>query len=193
MNKTIIALTKYLACCILFLSIACNPTIEIETEENYEALVLPDGSRIYVNHHSTVSYMEDFSPRTINLRGEAFFSVLPSESAFIVTTQHGDVEVLGTEFNVKTTSKQIAIDVKKGVVELKTAYNKSKIKKGIKTIFKDGEQAVQHIKSDREYRKWIRSLQKEFKKLGKELKPVLNEIGDEFEKAGKKIGDEFIK
>jgi len=186
MNKSIIVL-------LILLCTACGGILEIKTNENYKAVVLPDGSQVYLNRNSTISYKENFNPRTVDLSGEAFFTVVPSKSIFTVTTEHGNVEVLGTEFNVKTTSKQIAVDVKKGLVELKTAYNKSKVKKGIKAIYKDGEQTVQQIKSNREYRKWIRSLQKEFKKLGKELKPVIKEIGNEFEKAGKKIGYEFKK
>lgn len=167
--------------------------MEINTNANFEAVVLPDGSQVYLNHDSTISYEEHFDPRTVSLSGEAFFIVVSDTSDFTVTTIHGTVEVLGTEFNVKTTSKQLAVDVKQGLVALKTEYETSKVKKGIKAIYKDGEQAVQHIKSNREYRKWIRSLKKEFKKLGKEVKPVLNEIGSELEKAGRKIGNEFKK
>ncbi len=186
-------MTKSLAYFLLVICMACSSSIEIETDENYEALVLPDRSQVYLNHHSTISYKQDFNPRTIHLDGEAFFTVVPSESTFTVTTAHGNIEVLGTEFNVKTSSKQIAVDVKKGLVELKTAYNRSKVKKGIKAIYKDGENAVQQIKSDKEYRKWMRSLQKELKKLGKELKPVLKEIGDELKNTGKELGKEFKK
>lgn len=186
-------MTKYIVCCFLLMNMACGSTIEIATEEDYEALVLPDGSQVYLNQHSSISYQEDFSPRHIILSGEAFFSVVPDISVFIVATQHGDIEVLGTEFNVKTTSNQIAVAVKKGLVELKTTYHKSKVKKGMKAIYKDGAQEVQQIKSKGEYRKWMRSLRKEFKKLGKELQPALKEIGNEFEKAGKKIGGEFKK
>lgn len=144
-----------------------------------------------MNHHSTISYQHDFTPRTVSLTGEAFFTVTPGESVFTVVTDHGDIRVLGTEFNVKTTSNQVAVDVKKGLVELKTKFDKSKVKKGIKAVYKDGEQAVQQIKSDKEYRKWIRSLEKDFKALGKEFKPFVKEIGDDFKKAGKKIGNEF--
>ncbi len=186
MNKSIVIL-------LVVLCTACSKTIEINTNEDYESVVLPDGSHVYLNHNSSISYDENFIPRTVNLSGEAFFTVVPSTSVFTVASEHGTIEVLGTEFNVKSTSKQIAVDVKKGLVELKTEYNKSKVKKGIKAIYKDGEQTIQQIKSNREYRKWVRSLQREFKKLGKELKPVLKEIGNEFEKAGKKIGDEFKK
>ena len=165
--------------------------MEVHTAGNYEVVALPDGSQVYMNHNSSISYQEDFNLRTVTLAGEAFFTVLPGESIFTVETAHGNIEVLGTEFNVKTTSDQVAVDVKKGLVELKTKYYKSKVKKGIKAVYKDGEQTFQKIKSDKEYRKWIRSLEKDFKALGKELKPALKEIGNDFKKAGKKIGDEF--
>jgi len=165
--------------------------MEVHTEGNYEGVVLPDGSQVYLNHHSSISYQEDFNPRTVNLSGEAFFIVKSNESIFTVATAHGDIKVLGTEFNVKTTSDQLAVDVEKGLVELKTKYNKGKVKKGIKAVYQDGEHAVQKIKSNKEYRKWIRSLEKDFKALGKQLKPALKEIGNDFKKAGKKIGGEF--
>ena len=92
---------------------------------------------------------------------------------------------------MKTSADQVAVDVKKGLVELKTTYDNSKVKRGIKAIYKDGEQAVQKLKSDKEYRKWMRSLQKDFKAIGKELKPALKEIGNDFKKAERKIGKEF--
>lgn len=186
-------MTKSVVYALLVLCMACSSSIEIETNKNFEALLLPDGSQIYLNHQSTISYDQDFNPRTIHLDGEAFFTVVPSKSTFTVTTAYGDVEVLGTEFNVRTSTNLIVVDVKKGLVELKTAYNTSKIKKGIKAIYKDGEQTVRQIKSKKEYRKWMRSLQKELKKIGKELKPALKEIGNEFEKTGKKISEEFKK
>ena len=165
--------------------------MEVHTEGNYEAVVLPDGSQVYLNHHSSISYHKDFNPRTINLSGEAFFTVIHNESIFTVATANGDIEVLGTEFNVKTTSNQVAVDVKNGLVELKTKYDKSKVQKGTMAVYKDGERAVQKMKSNKEYRKWMRSLEKDFKALNKQLKPALKEVGNDFKKAGKKIGDEF--
>lgn len=184
MNKSIIVV-------LIFLFTACGNTHEIKTDENYNAVLLPDGSQLYLNHNSSISYDKNFNPRTVNLSGEAFFTVVPNTSEFTVVTEHGTITVLGTEFNVKTTSDQVAVDVKKGLVELKTKIDKSRVKKGIKAVYKDREQVIQKIKSDKEYRKWIRSLEKEFKELGKELKPILKEIGNDFKKAGKKIGDEF--
>ena len=97
-------MTKSIACALLVICVACSSSIEIETDNNFEALLLPDGSQVYLNHHSTISYDQNFNPRTIYLDGDAFFTVVPSESTFTVTTAYGDVEVLGTEFNVQTTT-----------------------------------------------------------------------------------------
>lgn len=179
---------KYLGYCFLFINLACTTDIEVHTAANYEVVLLPDGSQVYLNHHSSISYQEHFDPRTLNLSGEAFFIVEPNTSIFTVTTAHGDIKVLGTEFNVKTNSDQVAVEVKKGVVELQTQYDKSTLKKGIKAVYKDGEQAIRKIKSDNAYRKWIRSLKKDFKALGKELQPTLKEIGKDVKKAREKIG-----
>ena len=68
-------------------------------------MLLPDESQVNMNHHSSISYQEDFSPRTVTHNGEAFFTVTPNESIFTVATAHGDIEVFGKEFNVKTTFK----------------------------------------------------------------------------------------
>ena len=189
MSKT----TKYIAGGLLMMCLACNTHREIATDKTYETVQLLDGSLVYLNQHSTISYKANFTPRTLALDGEAFFSVLPGEAPFTVTTAHGAIKVLGTEFNVRTSAKEVVVDVKKGLVEIRTAYHNSKVKKGTKAIFNDGKQAVQQLKSDGEYKKWLRSLRKEFKKLGKELKPAFKEVGHEFKKAGKKIGDEFKK
>ncbi len=64
--------------------------------------ILPDGSGVWVNSGSTFNYPSRFSKqRIVELQGEAYFEVTPNSSAFIVKTSYGEVEVLGTEFNVK--------------------------------------------------------------------------------------------
>src|SRR6056297_3755318 len=93
------------------LSYSCSSSINVETKENYESIKLPDGSQVYLNYNSTVTYDEEFIPRTIHLTGEGFFDVEHDESPFTVITEQGDIKVLGTEFNVKTTAEQIEVDV----------------------------------------------------------------------------------
>jgi transmembrane sensor len=66
-------------------------------------MVLPDGSHLWLNAGSEVTYGTPFvtENRRIELRGEAYLDVTPNESApFIVETNHASVEVLGTQFNV---------------------------------------------------------------------------------------------
>ena len=65
---------------------------------------LPDGSTVWLNACSKISYPEKFndSTRNITLTGEAYFSVVRNEKKrFEVATKDMTVTVLGTQFNVK--------------------------------------------------------------------------------------------
>lgn len=65
---------------------------------------LPDGSKVWLNACSKISYPEKFSDslRNVTLTGEAYFSVVRNEhKRFDVTTKDIKVAVLGTLFNVK--------------------------------------------------------------------------------------------
>lgn len=67
-------------------------------------LVLSDGTRVWMNSASRLKYPVIFpgDKREVFLSGEAFFDVVKDDSApFIVNTGTGNIEVLGTEFNVK--------------------------------------------------------------------------------------------
>jgi ferric-dicitrate binding protein FerR (iron transport regulator) len=68
-------------------------------------LVLPDGSIVWLNADSKLSYDKDFgtSSREVSLEGEAFFEVTKMpDLPFIVQTPGMQVRVLGTSFNVKS-------------------------------------------------------------------------------------------
>ncbi len=185
---------KYMYVSLGILCSACGTsTLEITTKDNYEVAYFPDGSTVYLNHNSTIKYDQEFDPRIIELNGEAFFTVTTDESTFLVTTQFGDIEVLGTEFNVKTAANQVEVDVKSGLVELKTEYNKSKVKKGVKAVYKEDDKIVQQMTSNKEFRKWTRSLKSEFKKLGKDIRPLLKNMDKESKKASQEISKEFKK
>jgi ferric-dicitrate binding protein FerR (iron transport regulator) len=62
---------------------------------------LPDGSRVALNADSKIlwSAKKFINNRHINLEGEAFFNVTKG-STFTISTEKGDVKVLGTSFNV---------------------------------------------------------------------------------------------
>lgn len=66
-------------------------------------MVLPDGTKVWVNSASELSYPLAFgkSIRKVELRGEAYFEVAHEKNRpFIVSTAHGDIKVLGTAFNL---------------------------------------------------------------------------------------------
>ena len=82
---------------------------------------LSDGTTIYINSESTLSYPEHFSDnlREITLQGEAFFEVVPDPNKpFIVHTGKIKTEVLGTSFNINTHYGQIKVSVASGKVRV---------------------------------------------------------------------------
>lgn len=71
---------------------------------NRSHLILPDGSRVWLNSGSRLLYQKDFSGaiRQVELVGEGFFQVVKSNGRpFIVHAGGVDIRVLGTTFNVK--------------------------------------------------------------------------------------------
>lgn len=78
------------------------------------SLVLPDGSKIWLNADSRLIYNDHFmsdSIREVTLEGEAFFEVARNpKRPFIVHTSGIDVRVLGTAFNVKSYPREKSIE-----------------------------------------------------------------------------------
>jgi transmembrane sensor len=67
-------------------------------------LLLPDGTKIWLNAGSRLKYPEAFSgsAREVILEGEAFFDVAPkADDPFVVHAGKITVKVLGTQFDVK--------------------------------------------------------------------------------------------
>lgn len=73
-----------------------------------------DGTEVILNSASTLRFPEEFSGhrREVHLEGEAYFKVAPDpDHPFIVHIRGAEIEVLGTEFNVRGWSEDIAVDV----------------------------------------------------------------------------------
>jgi ferric-dicitrate binding protein FerR (iron transport regulator) len=74
---------------------------------------LPDGSHVWVNSDSKISYPETFkgSVREVYLEGEAYFDVVKDPfHPFIVHTSGIDIKVLGTAFDVKAYDAEPTIE-----------------------------------------------------------------------------------
>ena len=79
-------------------------TVKVPRGGEY-VLTLSDGSTIWINSESEITYPVTFShhERAIQLKGEAFFNIRKdSLRPFLVHTQQFDIRVTGTEFNVRT-------------------------------------------------------------------------------------------
>jgi ferric-dicitrate binding protein FerR (iron transport regulator) len=91
-------------------------------------LLLPDGSKVWLNSESKLEYKSDFndSVREVTLEGEAFFDVVKDKKhPFIVHTSDIDVRVLGTAFNVKSYPKESFIEATliRGLIEVTNKKN----------------------------------------------------------------------
>jgi transmembrane sensor len=84
---------------------------------------LPDGSQVWVNSGSKLTYEGRFdgSTREVQLEGEAYFDVVKDAAhPFIVHTSGIDIKVLGTTFNVKayTVDRTIEATLIHGSIEV---------------------------------------------------------------------------
>jgi len=77
-------------------------------------LILPDGSRVWLNAGSTISYPNEFigSTRAISLTGEAYFEVVKDkEIPMVVEAGNVRIKVFGTIFNVNAFSSEPSMKV----------------------------------------------------------------------------------
>jgi ferric-dicitrate binding protein FerR (iron transport regulator) len=108
---------------VLFLglfSILGNDITTIETHYGEQkTIALLDGSEVIMNSKSTLTYNEDHwdNDRTLHLTGEAYFKVKKG-STFTVKTDNGDVQVLGTQFNVNSVSDLLEVVCFEGKVSV---------------------------------------------------------------------------
>ena len=77
--------------------------LAVTTHDKIKELKLPDGTKVWLNSESTLSYRSDFGrrDRDVELDGEAYFEVAKNkEIPFYVNTETNQVRVVGTHFNV---------------------------------------------------------------------------------------------
>ena len=84
-------------------------TVSIGQTDSTRFVPLSDGSRVWLNSHSSITYPKSFSKneRNVQLTGEAYFEVShDSLHPFKVQTDNIQVKVLGTSFNVRAYSSK---------------------------------------------------------------------------------------
>jgi len=102
-------------------------------------VTLPDGSQVWLNSGSTLTYGSDFGhgSRSVKLDGEGFFSVTKNKSVpFIVSSGNTSIRVIGTKFDMKAYAGDPCrrITLMEGSVQVTVG--------GLQQILKPNQQAV---------------------------------------------------
>ncbi len=112
-------------------------------EKERKEVTLPDGSTVWLNENSKLSYEESFEPRIVELEGEAFFDVkhLDENHKFEIKSGNARTTVLGTSFNVRAypEEEEVEVTVETGKVLFEENESK-KVEKKVTLIA--GEAAV---------------------------------------------------
>ncbi len=93
----------------------------LTAKEQVERITLPDGSIVYLKKDASLKFPKSFAStnREIILQGEAFFEIVKDVNRpFRIGTNHSEVEVLGTSFNINTEKDQTAVTVATGKVQV---------------------------------------------------------------------------
>ena len=103
-------------------------------------LILPDGTKVWLNSESKIQFSTEgfLANRQVKLNGEAYFDVKHNDKKpFVVITKDYDVEVLGTEFNVKAYDdlQRTETILVKGKVRIKKGEKEFTLNPGQKAIF----------------------------------------------------------
>lgn len=106
------------------------PDMVVSVDKGQKAnMTLPDGSKVWINSDSKLSYGShfNFQERMLHLDGEAYFEVAPDKKRpFIVKTGEVSIKALGTSFNVKSyrDEKRISAVLMTGKVEVQSKFTK---------------------------------------------------------------------
>jgi hypothetical protein len=151
--------------------------ISYETDPNYKAkgevpvlntmstprggeyqVVLPDGSQVWLNAASSLTYPIQFSAtsRVVTIEGEAYFEIAKDTNRpFIVNVDEVEIRVLGTHFNVsaykeeseiKTTLLEGSVQVKRKSLTHETAS--IIMRPGDQAIVSDGQSSIKMVQVD---------------------------------------------
>ena len=154
---------------------SCSNSVETGDEE-FELVELPDSSRVYLNHNSSVSWDEEFKERKITVEGEVYLSVTKDDQRpFKVITEQGEVDVLGTEFFISARGPEVAIEVEFGTVEFHSHedhdhHHHHKIKRGQRIVYVQDAPELVIGKAEFGFRIWLETMEVEFSTHGRHYK-----------------------
>lgn len=117
----------------------------------YTRLELGDGTQVWLNSGSKLSYQVPFSPdkREMALEGEAYFKVSHNASRpFVVHVKDLEIKVLGTEFNVNSFGPSIQTALIKGKVNLQSGSHSIRLMPGELGLYKGLDGSLEKNEAD---------------------------------------------
>lgn len=116
LGKIAAAITISAILSIYFFQIQSQQQPLAAASSTIETVTLNDGSTVTLRPHSTLFETQiDTQSHIYKLDGEAYFEVTKDlNREFVVTTENGSVEVLGTEFNLRTWGNSTDVFLKTG-------------------------------------------------------------------------------
>ncbi len=140
------AVTVVAAAGLAFFLLRGDGTVTLTAAADKKEVILPDGSKVFLNRNSQVSYNKNFSKgnRDVVLEGEAFFDVKPDAGQpFTVNAGASSTKVLGTSFVIKAYNDN---PVQLNVVTGKVAFS-GKNTAGEELVLSAGHSAI--LQSDK--------------------------------------------
>jgi transmembrane sensor len=82
-------------------------------DKERKEVLLPDGSKIWLNENSSLSFDKSFESRVVQLEGEAFFEIqhFDDNRKFEILSGNTKTTVLGTSFNVRAYPDEAQVEV----------------------------------------------------------------------------------
>ena len=117
----------------------------VSTMAETRNVILPDGSSVLLNRHSSLSYPKRFKSdnREVQLTGEAYFEVAKNkDKRFIVCCNDLEIEALGTTFDVKGYGDDLSVTtlLAEGSVRVSNKTNTTLLKPGEKVEYHKNKQ-----------------------------------------------------
>ena len=104
---------------LMSLGVFLNSSVSVHVAPGQKrSLALYDGTKVLLNAGSTLKYSRNpWSSRNVSLEGEAYFEVTKGDR-FTVHTSQGDIQVLGTRFNVMVDQNYFEVTCYEGKVKV---------------------------------------------------------------------------
>jgi transmembrane sensor len=105
-----------------------NPVVKYASNDRILEVILPDSSKVVLHKNSQIILSSNFGEdtRQVHLSGQAYFDVVRDEQKpFLIDTQTGIVEVLGTAFEIYEHKESLQVTVERGSVKLTALEDKN--------------------------------------------------------------------